>query len=808
MTLTSTMSADAKRALSKTIRGLRETLLSRLSDATEATYRLSIEKLAEAGLDEVHRVRRARLEAWLDEQLRAEPAAPKKSRRTRADFLKTLQKDAASTLLNRVVLLRLMEAPGPDGPLRKPAVVTGGWKSEGYDLFRDFAPELVKSHPGVVDDGEGYPYLLSLVFEDLAQELPGLFGPAGAADLIPVPVAALRAVVEGLDAPELASCWTDDMTLGWVYQYWNDPEREALDEKLNARGKLEGHEIASKTQMFTERYMVDWLLQNSLGPQWFAICAKHGWTPEALSLGLVDGLETRRVEWRQRREAGEVELTELMPLMSDAERRWAYWVPPGEGSGEDLVPRASPFGLPAEAVEAAPDSLRTLKLIDPAVGSGHFLVVALELLFHLYLEEARHRGEEGVSEWQPKAVVEHILAHNVHGVDLDPRAVQIAAAALWLKGQTLARGAEPQTLNLVASKLRLGALPEDDPALAELKQSVGRETGMPGSLVDQLLVALRGADHLGSLLKVDAAVEAAIAAHERAGGLGQYAPGQMSLLEGPAQMAFDAAGARQSLLEGLDRFLAQHTRGDDLGLRLRGEQLAAGVRFVRLVREGTYDLVVANPPYQGTSKMADAKYVAKEYALGKADLFAAFLMRGLALAREGGVSAMLTMRNWMFIKQYAKLREHLLASYDLRALHDLSSGAFEEISPAQVVVNVTSSIFARQPGDGAATALKVFDDSNVTQQGETTRKRAATLCHIGRHTFDPAALKVVPEWPLVYWWDDSRITDYAAYPKLSELAPAKLGANLGDNTRFLRRPWELAACGFARFTPELRHHGA
>ena len=108
------------------------------------------------------------------------------------------------------------------------------------------------------------------------------------------------------------------------------------------------------------------------------------------------------------------------------------------------------------------------------------------------------------------------------------------------------------------------------------------------------------------------------------------------------------AEAKATLLDRLEGFLAHHTSGDDLGLRLRGEQLAAGVRFVRLTREGTYDLVVANPPYQGTSKMADTKYVTKTYPLGKADLYAAFLLRGLELVREGGVSAMLTMRDWMF----------------------------------------------------------------------------------------------------------------------------------------------------------------
>ena len=62
------------------------------------------------------------------------------------------------------------------------------------------------------------------------------------------------------------------MTLGWVYQYWNDPERERLDAKINDGGKIELHEIASKPQMFTERYMVEWILQNSLGLMWFTLC--------------------------------------------------------------------------------------------------------------------------------------------------------------------------------------------------------------------------------------------------------------------------------------------------------------------------------------------------------------------------------------------------------------------------------------------------------------------------------------------------------------------------------------------------------
>ncbi|MCU0937002.1 MAG: BREX-6 system adenine-specific DNA-methyltransferase PglX, partial [Gammaproteobacteria bacterium] len=674
------MTPEAKRRLSGTVRSLRERLLEDLHAATESAYRLSV-RARDAGLAEAARVRRQRLEEWVEEQVRGE-AAQGRAARTPEDFRREVEKQAAYTFLNRLVILRLMEAMG----LRAPAVVSGGWESPAYRDFRELAPALVQG-----DESEGYAFLLRLVFEDLAVDLPGLYGPAGVADLVPVGAATLRHVVEALDDPALVPCWTDDMTLGWVYQYWNDPEREALDAKLNAGGKVEPHEIASKTQMFTERYMVDWLLQNTLGPLWLAICRKHGWTPECeregrgegdragsdppLLTGLLKALDDRRADWRGKRERGEVSPTDLMPLYSDAERRWAYYVPQP---------------IPADAVARAPDSVRDLKLLDPALGSGHFPVVAFDLLFALYKEESRHRGQRsseppsqgghapkhplppgegrGEGDWTDRAIVERILEHNLYGIDLDPRAVQIAAAALWLKARRTCPEARPERLNLVAANLRLASLADDDPALAQLRREVERETGIPAALTDTVIHALKGADHLGSLLRVDAAVEEALDRHETA--LGRQVPKQLGLLgeadapgappAGPGREALTREEARAGIVERLERFLARHTGGDDLGLRLRGEQLAAGVRFVRMLREGTYDLVVGNPPYQGTAKMQDAGYVRRHYPRGKADLYAAFLERGLQLARDGGTSALLTMRNWMFIKQYAELRGWLL----------------------------------------------------------------------------------------------------------------------------------------------------
>ncbi|WP_242055726.1 BREX-6 system adenine-specific DNA-methyltransferase PglX [Nostoc flagelliforme] len=724
------LTPEAKSKLSSTIRALRERLLTDLQNAIESTYRLSIKTLNKAGLAQEQQVKRQRLEQWLDEQSRSQGKSKKQELEIRDRYLKTAVKLAAATLLNRLVVIKQMEAHG----LIKPAVLTGGWQSRGYREFRDFAPDLCK------DETEGYGTLLQLLYDELAQELPGLFGNVGVTALFPIPASTLRAAIEALDAAELKDVWLDDTTLGWVYQYWNDPEREALDAKLNGGGKVEPHEIASKTQMFTERYMVEWLLHNSLGQMWLAMCKKHGWTAEVEADGTLARLEARRKEWREKREQGEVAIEALMPIEPGIEENWKYWVPQP---------------LTADAVTHAPESVRSLKILDPATGSGHFLVIAFGLLFTLYQEEARHRGEN----WSDRQIVESILENNLYGVDIDPRAIQIAAAALILKARLLSPQASPKHLNLVASNLQLASLPADDPALVELRREVTQATGIPEKLTNQIVYALQGADYLGTLLKVDTAVDAAISEYESQ--FQQAVQGDIFAGFGEQKPDFNFQQTKASLLDKLEQFLSRCTSGDDLGLRLRGEQLAAGIRFIRIVRENSYDLVIGNPPYQRTSKMADAAYITKNYSKGKADLYAAFLERGLQLAKVGGLSALLTMRNWMFIQQFTQIREYLLENFDLRTLGDVDRGAFDEV-PNEVLAVVMSVFQKVSFNGGMSVAMQPtpLEDNSYDRQ-RTKRKRAAVLLQIGRFEFSSDRFEVIEEKPLVYWWDEQLFRIYA-----------------------------------------------
>lgn len=752
------LTPEAKSKLSSTIRALRERLLTDLQNAIESTYRLSITTLNKAGLAEEQRVKRQRLEQWLDEQSRSQGKSKKQESEIRDRYFKTAVKLAAATLLNRLIVIKQMEAHG----LSKPAVLTGGWQSRGYREFRDFAPDLCK------DETEGYGTLLQLLYDELAQELPGLFGNVGVTALFPIPASTLRAAIEALDAADLKDVWLDDTTLGWVYQYWNDPEREALDAKLNGGGKVEPHEIASKTQMFTERYMVEWLLHNSLGQMWLAMCKKHGWTAEVEADGTLARLEARRKEWREKRERTEVALDALMPIEPGIEENWKYWVPQP---------------LTADAVTHAPESVRSLKILDPATGSAHFLVIAFGLLFTLYQEEARHRGEN----WSDRQIVESILENNLYGVDIDPRAIQIAAAALILKARLLSPQASPKHLNLVASNLQLASLPADDPALVELRREVTEATGIPEKLTNQIVYAMRGADYLGTLLKVDTAVDAAISEYESQ--FQQAVQGNIFAGFGEQKPDFNFQQTKASLLDKLEQFLSRCTSGDDLGLRLRGEQLAAGIRFLRIVRENSYDLVIGNPPYQGTSKMADAGYITKNYPKGKADLYAAFLERGLQLVRSGGLSAMITMRGWMFIKQYEDFRIWLNEEKSIKFIGDLHFGAFTELKD----VSVTMSILANfhDPNEAALFIRPVQYELVVRDLNQINRNLSGLLSPHQVFIHHLSDFNIIESQPLIYWWDKDFLKRYAETPKMGEETKVRQGMATSDNPRFLRNTWEV-----------------
>lgn len=740
------MTSAAKNWLKKTVRELRERLLTDIRAQVDSSYKLAI-KRADAVLTEEQRKKRVRLEEWLDEQVRAGSRGVKeKDDQARERHLSEAIKLVAATFLNRLVVVRQMETLG----LLRSKVLFGGWSSSGYKDFRDFAPEIRHL------EGEGFPFLMQLIFDELSLELPGLFGPVGLEEFLPISVAMWRDAVNTLEAKEELSeedrrgLWQDDTLLGWVYQFWNDPDQEELRAR---KGKIENHELASMTQIFTDRYLVEWLLQNSIGQHWFAVCEKNGWTPEVVSSGTLDSLEARRTEFREKRERGDVSLEALMPIESELEERWKYWVP---------------RDLPTEGLANIPPTLQDMKLLDPACGSGHFLVIAFDLLFALYEEEARHRGES----WSPEQLACWILENNLYGIDIDGRAVQIAGAALWLKMKRIAPEAKPERMSLVATDFGLKALTGDEPEIRAFLKQLEEETGIPGHLLDALIQALKDADHLGSLLRVDRVMEKARKA-----------------VEGTL---FDSGKLHQTLTSRLAEFMKVHAEEQDLGIKFCQDGLARSTQFLRLNQAATYDLVVGNPPYQDLSDVNETKYIEKNYKLGRANLYAAFMIRSLEFAKTNGLSALLTLRSWLFLGSFRELRKQLLTNHELLVVGDIDRGGFEGI--LDEVVSVAISCFRKntpKPEVPSVAVLPTPLDNAERDNRRTYRKKAALVAGVGRYEFYPVNLKVVPEQPLVYWWSADFLRKYQGARLMGPTAPVRSGMQTSNNERYLRNPFEV-----------------
>lgn len=688
------MSPAAMDTLSATVRALRTVLQDDLSQQLERRFRLSV-PVSQAGLDAKSAALREGLEAWLKERARSRAKSLGiRESEAREQVRKATEIDFASRLLLRLVLLRQLESAG----LSRPVVLTNGWNSKGYLELRSHAPALAEG------DYEGFDVLLKLLFDELAVDLPGLYGESPLDRFFTISPAVLRMTIERLDAPELASAWDDDTTLGWVYQFWNDPHREAIDERIGPRGKIRADELAAKTQLFTEQYMVEWLVQNSLGR-------------------IV--LEMRN-QWRA--SAGEDAYTAT----------WPYFVAGGANADSQGVPKR----------------LSDLKILDPACGSGHFLAGAFDFLVPLYREEARFLGIERTDQ----EIAATIIEKNLHGIDIDGRAVQVAAAMLYLKARRLARPVRLPRMNLVATSFDLDGLDAEDPAFAALAKALG------GSSVDLQRLSRRFRDV------------------SWAGSLTRFSTSPLPV-KGATLSLFDES---RSIAE-IERFIETHTRKDDLGVRFDGAQLASGLRLRKMLEDGAYDVVLFNPPYLATSKF-DIEPRALQRALnGMTDIFAAFVDRALELCKPRGYIAFVALSNWMYLSSFRDVREQLLEG-SIVLIADIGKGAFRRASK----LIQTAMVVATPTGEVAGNSLAARLGSRDGISAEQVTELAASLRDSASYSvFDPSVFSQIEGAPLLFWLDSAFLKRYAEVPKIGDSADGAGGIATTDNERFLRAVWEV-----------------
>jgi hypothetical protein len=665
-----------------------------------------------------------------------------------------LVREAAFTWLNRFVAFKMLETRRVLKTLLVPPE-----RANAYLLW--LADERDPEARGLHDAGDtpinalgegprqiAFHRFLLWQCGELAHEMSVLFDSATLASCLCPRPNALRALVDALNAANLAEAWTvgNEETIGWVYEGFIEDDNAAVFEKFSEGKKVLPEEIGAATQRFTPRWIVKFLVENSLGRLWL----------------------------------------EMHPD-STLREKLSYSVPPtGEPTARPVKPVSEIFFL------------------DPSCGSMHFGLVAFDLFAEMYREEITHAGQPG---WpaMPCVATESdipsaIIAHNLHGIDIDPRAVQISALTLLIKARGLNPKATVTDCNLACCNVetitggRLEAIIQG----AKFNQPVYER------ILRAMAARLKNSDQLGSLLRPERDLERLI--DEERGKLDR----SMSLLPGMGEsdlLTLDTPEKRERFFAGLSSEIARHLDEFVRQSRTAGKdeshfvgEASKGLNFLRLAQR-RYDVVATNPPYMSRRNISDimALYLDDDYAESKGDLYAAFIARCVELSDPLGQTAMVTQQSFMFISSYEKMRQELRASVTIQFMAHLGPRAFPNITGEKV--NTTAFIFEKQP-DAKQREAGVGVYFRLVKERDAEAKRLAfesTLAalragqsHPKVFTYKQSDFDAIPGKPWVYWISKKFRSFFVQFPSLGEIGFPKQGLSTADKPRFVRNWWEIA----------------
>jgi hypothetical protein len=479
--------------------------------------------------------------------------------------------------------------------------------------------------------------------------------------------------------------------IGWLYQFYIS---EKKDQVMARKATVPTEDIPAVTQLFTPHWIVRYLVENSLGRLW-----------------LLNRPSSR--------------LREHMP----------YYIEPAKGSPSEASGEETDFLKIAKPEE--------IRVCDPAVGSGHMLTYAFDLLYLIYEEEG----------YAPSEVPGIILRHNLHGLEICSRAAQLAELALVFKAREKSRRFFQSGHFVRPDIVELRDVRYDEGELSAYFESLGAQ---PSAFHPQFLTLLHQfeeAKNFGSLIQ-------------------------------PCLSASEIISARAKL----STFNLQLSTGDLMVAQTHLKVLRVFEQAEALTQQ--YYIVVANPPYMGGKGMniKVRDFLEEYFSDHKSDLFAGFVIRCLSLARPRGYLGLMTPFTWMFIKTYEPLRRKLLDSSSISSLVRPEYHAF--FDSAYVPICAFTVSLKRSDQEAVYIDLTQFYGSEI-QEVKALEAVRDTRCS-WRYSASSSDLKKVPGSPIAYWVSSNVRDAFARMDALSKVASPAKGMFTGDNSRFLRLWWEVS----------------
>lgn len=587
------------------------------------------------------------------------------------EAVRQLVREQAFTILNRFSSLRMAEERG----IIK-ETVRKEYNSEGFQVF-----DSITGQGQTASQYIRYKWYIHAIFDELALDLPSVFDRFSPYALIFPSEQVMNRLLDIINREELTihreeglqpvNLWKEDETIGWIYQYYNSREeisamRDASSAPRNSQ------ELAVRNQFFTPRYVVQFLTDNSLGRIWYEMTEGNTFLKSLCSYLIV------------RPEEVFLRKGESKPEISDENTLYVEY-------------------------RAIKDP-REILMLDPACGSMHFGLYCFDLFEHIYTEAWDNypelltdlRNSMTRSDFV-KRIPELIIRHNIHGVDIDPRALQIAGLSLWLRAQksfdkqNLSANQRPQITrsNLVLAEPMPGSIE----TLSQLVQPLDAPMR---KLVLAIWDKMKIAGETGLLLRIEDDIDKTINQISK-----ELADGKMSsqLSIGADDSKLKAAEkaalystkqyrehflntAEAEVLKMLKQLAETATDGDAYQKLLFADDTARGFAFIELCRK-RYDVVLMNPPF-GLGVKNNFEWLKVQYPDSYIDLLAAFVERGSELSNSHIGS--ITSRSILVTPKLERIRKNLLISH-FSAIVDLGSPVMDNAMVQSAAYVLRKSIY-------------------------------------------------------------------------------------------------------------------
>lgn len=565
---------------------------------------------------------------------------------------------------------------------------------------------------------EGLKHFLSDQFDSLGEHIP-LYRSDYPYALMPT-ADELNEIIDQFNVVEEdadcgADVWKGDDILGWLYENFNAVEKEALKQSGE---KTEYNKVSLQSQVYTPQWVVKFLVDNTLGKLYL----------------------------------------EMYP---DSCIRKKYQI----------------ANAPTHQVRS-PKPVSEMRVLDPACGSGNFLIYAFSLLYDLYIDQMENYGRDYSRRDIPKMIVEN----NLFGMDLDERAAQISQIALFIKARELGghRSHWPAYTNVVSTHFFL-------PKYEELQgtfEILGSWSQKQISAIEQIWNDLRSAYKFGSLVRVEERLN--------------------EMLPNDVNHSMFKEYEMEGLFEYKDSVIVQlRTNVNQWGGQGSNQFTLAkandAISFLDIISQ-KYDVVVANPPYTDSADFGkelkafiEANYK-KPYKFNS-NLYACFIKRCCELAGVDGKVGMIHPHTFMFIKTFEDIRKFMIDETHINVMVDYGLDRVNLFGPGILLdaTFYTLDMNRQEKTDGiyfnitANQQEKFKKDSLAEAYDDYLNNRPNNRVY----NLPQSKLKGIKSYPFIYWISDE-FREKFTKKTVSDFFDICNGISSGgNNERFYRYHWEI-----------------